>query len=324
MTNLSKWVTRAAASLLLTVAFTAHAQYPTKPIQLIVPFPAGGTPDNMGRTIASQLSERLGQQVVVVNKPGANGNIGSEFVAQAPADGYTLLLSGVGSHGINQTLYKNLRFNVLTGYTHIALVAAGANVLVANPTFEASSFADLLRLAKERPGKLIYASTGNGSSNHLSMEMVKAAAGIEMTHAPYGNGPKALVDIMGGQVPMMFINLDTALPHVKAGKLRALAVTSPARAAVLPDVPTVAEHGFPGFSAQSWTGISGPAGMPKEIVERLNKEIVAALNDPAVKEKFGRLGLTPMPMSPREATAWVAAEIDKWGTVVRAANAKID
>lgn len=240
-------LTFAAAAIAAPVA---HADtYPSKPIRMIVPFPPGGTSDIMGRLIAGKLSEQLGQQVVVENRGGANGNIGSNLVAKAEPDGYTLVLSGVGSHAINQSLYRSITHNVVTDFTHIGMIARGPNTLVVNPAFEAKSLKELVEIAKAKPGALSYASSANGSSNHLSMEMLKVAAGLQITHVPYKGGGPAIADVMAGHVPMMFINFDAALPYVQAGKLRALAMTGTERSSALPDVPTVAETGYADFSA---------------------------------------------------------------------------
>lgn len=320
----------AAAALMVGFALfsePAVAQgdaYPVRPIKMIVPFPPGGTSDIMGRLIAAKLSEQLGQQVVVDNRGGANGNIGSNLVAKAEPDGYTLVLSGVGSHAINQSLYRSMPHHVVSDFTHIGMIAKGPNTLVVHPDFEARSLKQLVEIARAKPGKLSYASSANGSSNHLSMEMLKSAAGLEITHIPYKGGGPAIADVMAGHVPMMFINFDAALPHVQAGKLRALAMTGEERSPALPDTPTVAESGFANFSAESWTGVSGPAKMPAAIVSRLNAEIVKAVQTPDVKEKLAKLGLTPVLFSPGQMTDFVAREVDKWGKAVKASGAQVD
>lgn len=322
---------RAAAAALVLIslaglsALPARAQsWPAKPIKLIVPFPPAGTSDIMGRLAAQKLTEQLGQPVVVENRAGANGNIGSDVVARAAPDGYTLLLSGVGSHAINQSLYKTMPFNVVKDFTHIALLAKGPNMLVVTPSFPAQSLGELLVLAKAKPGELSYASSGNGSSNHLSMEMLKTRAGLVITHVPYKGGGPAISDVISGQVPMMFINFDAALPHVKSGRLRALAMTGTKRSAQLPDVPTVAESGFADFAAESWTAISGPPGLPPEIVVRINAELQKAMLAPDVRDRLTALGLEPAGMTPEQMTAFVRSEVEKWGAVVKAAGAQVD
>ena len=259
------------AVLLASFGMNAFAQdWPAKPIRLIVPMPPAGTTDNMGRLVAQKMSELIGQVVVVENKVGANGNIGSDFVSKAAPDGYTLLVSGVGSQGINATLYRAMSYDIVDGLTHIGMIAKGPNALVVNPAFPANTLAELIALVKANPGKYNYASTGNGASNHLSMEMLKSAADLTMTHIPYKGGGPAMLDLMAGQVPMMFVNFDSAVPHVKSGKMRAIAVTSLTRRDALPNVPTVAESGFEGFEAESWTAISGPPNMPAPLVLRLS------------------------------------------------------
>lgn len=315
-------LTLAAAAIAAPVA---HADtYPSKPIRMIVPFPPGGTSDIMGRLIAGKLSEQLGQQVVVENRGGANGNIGSNLVAKAEPDGYTLVLSGVGSHAINQSLYRSITHNVVTDFTHIGMIARGPNTLVVNPAFEAKSLKELVEIAKAKPGALSYASSANGSSNHLSMEMLKVAAGLQITHVPYKGGGPAIADVMAGHVPMMFINFDAALPYVQAGKLRALAMTGTERSSALPDVPTVAETGYADFSAESWTGVSGPPKMPAAIVSRLNAEIIKAVQSPEVRQRLSTLGLTPVLATPEQMTAFVVAEVEKWGRAVKASGAQVD
>ena len=322
-----RWVAAPVAFGLLglSLAFQSPAQsWPARPIKLVVPFPPGGTTDIMGRLVALKLTDQLSQPVVVENRGGANGNIGSEAVAKSAADGYMLIVSGVGSHGINQTLYKNIPFDVVKDFTHIAMVAKGPNTLVVNPSFAARDLKELVALAKVRPGALSYASSGSGSSNHLSMEMLKARAGLFITHIPYRGGAPAITDVMANVLPMMFINFDAALPYVKAARLRAIAMTGTQRSAQLPDVPTVAEAGYPGFAAESWTGISGPAGLPRDVVMRINAELLKVLALTDVRERLTTLGLEPVGGTPEEMTVFVAAEVAKWGKVITAAGAKVD
>ena len=314
----------AVAALVSASALVQAQGWPGKPIRLIVPMPAAGTTDNMGRLAGQKLAEILGQPVIVENRAGANGNIGSDFVSKAPPDGYTLLVSGVGSQGINASLYRNMPYDIVEGMTHIAMIAKGPNALVVNPSFPANNLRELLALAKAQPGRLNYASTGSGASNHLSMEMLKTAAGVFITHIPYRGGAPAMLDLMSGQVPMMFINFDSAVPHVKSGKMRALAVTSLTRRAALPDVPTVAEQGFPGFEAESWTGISGPPNMPADIVAKINAAMQKVVQLPDVRERFAGLGLDAAPGTPGQMKAFVKNEVEKWGKAVRASGAQVD
>ena len=312
------------ATTCLAPVLVGAQSFPAKPIKLIVPMPPAGTTDNMGRLAGQKLAEILGQPVIVENRAGANGNIGSDFVSKAPPDGYTLLVSGVGSQGINATLYGNMPYDVVDGLTHIAMISKGPNALVVNPAFPPTNLRELLALAKAQPGRLNYASTGSGASNHLSMEMLKAAAGVYITHIPYRGGAPAMLDLMSGQVPMMFVNFDSALPHVRAGKMRALAVTSLTRRVALPDVPTVAESGFPGFEAESWTGISGPPNMSADVVAKINAAMLRAVQLPDVRERFASLGLDAAPGTPEQMKAFVKNEVAKWGKAVRASGAKVD
>ena len=297
----------------------AAASYPSRVVTVVCPFPPGGTSDTMARLVAQELTTALGQQFIVENKPGANGNIGSAQVARAEADGYTLLLSGVGSNAINYTLYPKLGYDP-KDLTHITLLATGPNVLVANPEFPAKTFKEFVELAKSKPNEFNYASSGNGSSGHLAMEMLKQQAGIELTHVPYKGGAPAMTDLMGGQVPVMFINQDAALPHVKAGKMRALAVASVERNPAYPDTPSIAESGYPGFSAVSWFGLSAPAKTPKAIIDKLHAATVKALQSPEFKERIVSNGFVVVGDTPEEFAAFVAAETEKWGKVIKTGN----
>ena len=308
----------------LAASIAGAQSWPTRPVKLVVPMPPAGTTDNMGRLAAQKLSEILGQTVIVENRAGANGNIGSDYVAKSAPDGYTLLVSGVGSQGINATLYRNMSYDIVEGLTHIAMISKGPNTLVVNPAFPAHTLAELLALARKQPGKYNYASTGSGASNHLSMELLKSAARVYITHIPYRGGAPAMLDVMSGQVPMMFINFDSALPHVKSGKMRAIAVTSLTRRATLPEAPTVAESGFPGFEAESWTGISGPPHMPTDVVEKINAAMLRVVQLPDVKERFAGLGLDAAPGTPAQMKAFVKNEVEKWGKAVRASGATVD
>ncbi len=325
MTTISALASLAFASALSLAGLNTLAQeWPTKPVRLVVPMPPAGTTDNMGRLVAQKMSELIGQVVVVENKVGANGNIGSDFVSKAAPDGYTLLVSGVGSQGINATLYRSMPYDIVTGLTHIGMIAKGPNALVVNPAFAVNNLQELIALVKASPGKYNYASTGNGASNHLSMEMLKSAADLNITHSPYKGGAPAMLDLMSGQVPMMFVNFDSAVPHVKSGKMRAIAVTSLTRRNALPDVPTVAESGFPGFEAESWTAISGPPNMPANLVARINEVLLRISKMPDVLEKFEALGLEASPLKPEAMKLFIVQEVEKWGKAVRASGAKVD
>ena len=299
------------------------SDYPSRVVTIVVPFPAGGSTDTIGRFLAQDLTKSLGQQFIVDNKPGANGNIGTAGVARAGADGYTLLISGVGSNAINYTLYPKLGFDP-KDLAHITLLITGPNVLVANPDFEAKTFKEFVELAKAKPNEFNYASSGVGSSGHLAMEMLKQQAGIELTHVPYKGGAPAMTDVIGGQVPVMFINQDVALPQIAAGKLRVLAVASPERNPAYPDTPTIAESGFPDFSAVSWFGLSAPAGTPKPVIDKLRAEAVTALTNPEFKRRMEENGFVVVGSTPDEFTAFVAAETGKWGNVITKGGIKAE
>ena len=307
------------------VTALAHAQtYPTKPIRLVVPFPPGGATDILARDVAQKLTEAWGQSVIVDNRPGAGGNIGSELVAKSAPDGYTLEMGTVGTHAINASLYAKMPYDHVKDFTPVILVAGVPNVLVVNPAVPANSVAELVAYAKANPGKLNFASSGNGTSIHLSGELFKVMAGVQITHIPYKGSAQALQDLLAGQVQLMFDNLPPSLPQIKAGKLRALAVTSATRAPALPDVPTLAESGLPGFEASSWFGILAPAGTPAPIVAKLNAEIAKYLATPEAKEKLLKQGANPAGGTPEDFAKHIAAETAKWAKVVKDSGAKID
>jgi tripartite-type tricarboxylate transporter receptor subunit TctC len=311
----------------LVTAGSAFAQadaWPSKPITMIVPFPPGGTSDAMARLVADELRKSLGQAVIVDNKAGANGIIGTSAAAKAQPDGYTLLLSGVGSNAINHSLYAKVPYDETKDFVHITQFVSGPNVLVANPEFPAKTFKDFVAHVKANSGKLNYASSGNGASGHLSMEMLKQAAGLDIAHVPYKGGGPAISDVLGGQVPVMFLNQDNVLPHVKAGKLRALAVASEKRNPAYPDTPTIAESGFPGFFAVSWVGLSAPKGTPQPIVDRLHASVLKALNEPALKSRLQEAGWVVVASSPKEYTDFIRSEMDRWGKVIKAGNIRAD
>ncbi len=321
-TTFRRW---ALGVLLAVLATSASAQaYPTKPIRLVVPVPAGGPPDILAREVAQKLTEAWGQAVVVDNRPGAGGNIGSELVAKSPPDGYTLLMGTVGTHAINPSLYAKMPYDHVQDFTPVILVAGVPNVLVVNPALPVSSVQGLIAYAKANPGKLNFASSGNGTSIHLSGELFKVMTGVDMTHVPYKGSSPALRDLMGGQVQLMFDNLPSSLALIKAGKLKALAVTSAARAAALPDVPTVAEAGLPGFEASSWFGVLGPAGTPPAIVAKLNGEIAKWLATPEAKDKLLSQGAITAGGTPEDFVRHIATETAKWQRVAKASGAKVD
>jgi tripartite-type tricarboxylate transporter receptor subunit TctC len=314
----------ALAALFAAPLASAQGAFPNKPIRIIVPFPAGGSTDAMARNLGAELTKQMGQPVVVENRPGVNGNLGSDHVAKSAPDGYTLLLSGVGSNAINHGLYANMPYDSNKDFAHITLLAEGPNVLIVHPSFAAKNLGELIAMAKAQPGKLVYASNGNGSSGRMAMEMLRQATGIDMLHVPYKGGGPSMIDLIGGQVPMLFTNQDHALPQVQAGKVRAIAVASLKRNPAYPDVPTVAEQGLPGFAAVSWFGLSAPAKTPPEIVRRLHEETVKALAQPEFRSKLEQVGFVVVGNTPAEFSAFVASEVEKWGKVVKTAGATVD
>ena len=322
----------AGAIALLALASTqvcAQGAWPAKPVHIVVPFAPGGTTDILARAIAPELSNALGQQFVVDNKPGAGGNLGAEAVARAPADGYVLLMGTVGTHGINRALYPKLPYDPIKDFAPVTLVASVPNVMVL-PADAASAnginnVQDFIKFAKANPGKLNMASSGNGTSIHLAGELFKSQTGIFMTHIPYrGSGP-ALMDLVGGQVDVMFDNLPSAMQLIKGGKLKALAVTSATRSAAMPNVPTIEEAaGLKGFEATSWFGLLAPAGTPSEVVNRVQQEVAKALNNPAIKEKMLSQGAIPSGNTPAQFGTLIEDEHRKWAQVVKVSGARVD
>ena len=316
----------AAAGAALCLAAPALAQlqtYPTKPVKLVVPYPPGGPTDIVARLVAQKLSDAMGQQFIIDNRPGAGGNPGAELVARSTADGYTLVVATT-AHAINPSLFKNLGYSLSKDFAPVSQLTSGPLVIVANPQLPAKNVAELIALAKAKPGELNFASSGNGQSTHLSAELFAAMAGVKMNHIPYKGSAPALTDTMGGQTQLMFDTMLSALPHVKAGKLRALAVTSAARSPVAPDVPTVAESGLPGYEAIAWNGLLAPAGTPAEVVARLNAELRKALAAPDVKDKFEAQGFAATWSAPADFGRFMSAEVDKWAGVVKISGAKVD
>jgi len=313
-----------AASILGGEAVFAQASYPSRPVRVVVPFPAGGTTDILARAAAQKLSETWGQQAIVDNRPGAGGNIGSELVAKAPPDGYTLLMGTVGTHAINSSLYPKMPYDHVKDFVPVILVAGVPNVLVVNPSLPVNSVQELIAYAKANPGKLNFASSGSGTSIHLSGELFKTMTGVQMTHIPYKGSAPALTDLIGGQVQLMFDNLPSSLAFIKAGKLRALAVTSATRSAALPDVPTIAESGVPGFEASSWFGLLAPAGTPRDIVTKVNADTAKWLASPDAKEKLAAQGAVAAGGSPEDFAKHIQAETAKWARVVKESGAKVE
>lgn len=305
-------------------AATAHAQaWPAQQIRLVVPFAPGGTTDLVARLVAQHLQERLGQPVVVENRPGAGATVGSAAVAAAPADGYTLVMSNIASHAISPHLYRTLRYHPLDDFTHIALITTNPSVMVANPRFEARSVADYVRMARASQGGLDYATSGAGSSNHLLGVRLSLVAGVTMNHIPYRGAGPAMTDVIAGVVPVMFDSLPSASAHIRAGSVRALGVSGETRSPAFPDVPTFREQGFDIVSL-SWFGLSGPRGLPPAIVERLAEETRAILARADVRARFDEFGGTPGALTPAQFTDFVRAEHAVWGPVVQASGASAD
>ena len=315
----------AAVVVLSLVCAPAGAQtYPAKPVKVVVPFAAGGAVDIITRVLADKLSPILGQQIVVEPVVGAGGNMGSAAVAKATPDGYTLLMATTGTHTINPGLYKNMQFDAVKDFAPITVIASVPNVLVVHPSVPAKNVKELVALAKSQPGKLNFASFGHGTSNHLSGELLKSVAGIDVVHVPYKNAPQAVLELVGGQVSFAFVNAPLALPQVKAGKLRALAVTGAKRSPAVPDLPTMAEAGLPDFVVESWYGLMAPAGTPQPIVDKLHKDVLTVLARPETAQAFAKQGADVITSSPGEFAAMVAKEKDRWAEVIRKSGAKID
>ncbi len=316
----------AAFALLVAIAAAgAHAQgWPAKPVRLIVPFAPGGTADTLGRLVAQKLTESLKQNFVIENRGGAGGIIGSELVAKSAPDGYTLVVSGVASHCIAPALSKDFPFDPVRDFTHIALFGGPPGVLVVNPSLPARNLKEFIALARSDPEKLAYGSPGNGTQGHLIAEQLKQVAGIQMTHVPYKGAALAVADLIAGHVLVTSTTLTTAATQIRAGRARALAVSSLKRVPDFPDVPTFAELGYPDLTAAIWFSLSGPAGMPSEIVYHLNAEVRRILQLADVRERLRPEGIEPGDLDPQQFTAFLAAELKRWGPVARAAGARAD
>ena len=311
----------AAALISATHAFAQ--QYPGKPVRMIVSVPPGGPADTLARMVAPRLGEALGQPLVIDNRPGANGNIAYEMVANAAPDGYTFVLVAAGI-AINPSLYKEVKYDVINDFAPITQGIAVPNILVVHPSVAASTVRELVEVAKARPGQLSFASAGNGSSGHLALEQFRQMAGIQLIHVPYKGGAPALADLVAGQVQALFSLALAATPQVKAGKVRARAITSAQRSALAPELPTVAELGFPGFEVIGWFGWVAPARTPRQIVLRLNTEIVRVLREPTTKERLLALGAEPVDNTPEQFAAFIRSEHQKWGRVIREANIRAE
>ena len=312
------------AALALVPTLAAAQAFPGKPIKIIVPYSPGGTTDLLARLVAQKMSERLGQPVVIDNKPGANGMIGSDMVAKAPPDGYTLGIASPGSHAANASLYKDISYDTVKDFTPITLGVSAPMLLVVHPSLGVNSVKELIAAAKAKPGAISYASGGSGSSQHLAMEQFKMMAGIDMTHVPYKGSAASYPDLIGGSVKAEIDVVPTALPPVKGGRLKVLATGSAKRLAMLPDVPTIAEAGVPGYESSSWYGFVAPAKLPKDILDKLHAEIVRALKQPDVVEKLTNAGVIVVAGTPQEFAAHIRTEMDKSAKVIKAANIKPD
>ena len=311
-----------AAALPVLSRFAWAQAYPTKPVRIVVSFAAGSAPDTLARLMGQWLSEQLGQQFVVENRPGAGGNIGTEAVVRAPADGYTLLLCGI-NNATNATLYDKLNFNFIREIAPVAGLIRSSNLMVVNPSVPAKTVPEFIAYAKANPGKINMASPGNGTTPHVSGELFKMMAGIDIIHVPYRGGGQVMTDLIAGQVQVSFIAPVVSLEHVRTGKLRALAVTTATRLDVLPDIPTVGDF-VPGYEANNWFGIGAPKSTPAEIVDRLNREINAALADPKIKAQLADLGATALSLSPADFGKLIAEETEKWGKVIKFAGIKAE
>ncbi|WP_246475195.1 Bug family tripartite tricarboxylate transporter substrate binding protein [Diaphorobacter ruginosibacter] len=315
-----------AAAYLAASSFAAFAQavYPSKPVRIIVPYPAGGTTDIIARIAANQLTERLKQSFIVENKAGASGAIGSQAVAQAAPDGYTLVMATASSHGINSALQKSLPYDAVKDFAPITVVANTPNIIIANPAVPVKNLQELIALAKKEPGRINFGSTSAGGSPHMSAELLKMMAGIDMTHVPYKGAAPMLTDLIGGQVQIGFDNLPSSIGFVKSGKVRALAVTTARRWPGAPDIPTVAESGVPGYEVSGWFGLLAPAGTPREILNKLQGTIAEAVKSPEVAKQLNDLGAEPVANKPEVFAQEIKDDVEKWRKVVKTTGVKLD
>ncbi len=307
-----------------SVAQTTAIGYPAKPVRIIVPFPAAGTADIMARIVGQKMSETWGQQVIVDNRAGAGGNIGAEIAAKSAADGYTLFLCTVGTHAIHQTLYKKLPFDPINDFAAIAYIAGVPNVVVVHPSLPVKTVMELVAFIKARPGQVNFGSSGTGSSVHMSGELLKVMTGLDMTHVPYKGNPQAVTDLIAGQLSLMITNMPSVLPFVQSGKLRALAVTTAARSPAAPGLPTMQEAGLPGYEASAWFGLLTPAGAPRDVINKLNAEVMRILKLRDVQQNLASQGADPLFMTPGEFDAFIRTETAKWAQIVKASGARAD
>ena len=310
--------------VLVAGAASAQPNYPSKAIRYVVPFPAGGLLDIVARAIGQDLNKAWNQPVIIDNRPGAGGNIGADYVAKAAPDGYTILMGAVSTHAINPTLYSKLPYDPIKDFAPVTLITSVPNVLVVHPSLPVKTVKDLIALAKARPGQLNFASGSTGSAGHLAGELFNSMAGVQMTHIPYKGAAPAVIDLIAGHVSLMFDNLASALPNIKAQRVRAIAVTTLTRSPLLPNVPTISESGLKGFDVSTWFGIFAPAGTPPELVSKLNIEVVRILHTNEMRERLAALGAEPAGNKPDEFLAFIKAEIPKYAKVIKASGARAD
>ena len=313
----------ALAALAFSVPAVAQTAYPSKPIKIVVPFAVGGIADTFSRAIGAKLAEAWGQPVVVENKAGAGGNIGADLVAKSPPDGYTLVMGNIGTHAVNQSLFKTMPFDTMRDFVPIAHVLDAEGLLVVHPSVTANTVPELIALARSQPGKMSYASGGLGTTSHLAGELFKSVAKVDIVHVPYKGNSPAITDLVGGQTQMIFATMPTVLPMVKAGRLRAIAVIGPQRSPALPDVPTVGES-LPGFEVSNWIGLFAPAGTPPEIVARLNAEVQKVMRSPEIAKRLETEGAKFIPTTPAQFADFQREEAAKWARAIRDANIKVE
>jgi tripartite-type tricarboxylate transporter receptor subunit TctC len=323
--NMKCFATACCGILFIGLCHTGMAQtYPAKPIRIIVPFPPGGIADLFARVIGQKFGETWGQPGVVENRPGAGGNIGAEIVAKSPPDGYTLVTGSIGTHAVNVSLFSKLGYDPIRDFAPVSLIMEAEGLLVLHPSVPARSVKELIALARSRPGQLSYASAGNGTAAHLSGELFKSMAKVDMVHVPYKGNVPAITDLIAGQTSLLFATMPTVLPQVQAGRLRALAVTSSSRSPAAPELPTIAEAALPGYSVTNWIGIFAPAGTPRDVVMKLNVETIRVMQAPDIRKRLVNEGAKFTPMSPDEFGTFVKAEMAKWARVVKEAGIRVD
>ncbi len=314
----------ALAAVIAPLALAQTVAFPTKTVRLVVPFPAGGPLDATGRAIAQKLTEAWGQSVVVDNRPGAGGNIGADLVAKSAPDGYTVVMGALSTHAVNPSLYPSMPYDAVKDFAPITLIAVTPNVLVVNPALPVKSVRELIAYAKANPNKLSFGSGSNGSAGHLAGELFKVETGTDLVHIPYKGAAPAMQALLAGDTQLMFDNLASAMPQVKAGKLRALAVTTAKRSSLVPELPTMAEAGVPGFDIATWFGLLAPAGTPKDVIAKWNADVVKILDSPEMRQKLQAQGAEPTPMTPAQFAAFIAAELPKYARIVKISGAKVD